>query len=576
MTSSRGRRAVSSVALCLVSLLALAVAWPAGGQEAAGSERFELTSGLLQNLDRVRSGWEEWQSALYSGQAERFDEATDRLLLDARSLGFRGFADVSLAASEQALEVARQGNPESARWALDAAERFDPGRPETSFRRARVEALAGNPLAATRAWLGGHARRALRADPVSLGSGAGVWLLLASLLAGGLWVAAQLAVAGPGLWRDLEGFLAGRLPLGLARVLTAVAFLWPLALPAGPAWWLLYLSVLLWHRLSVSERIVAVVLWLLVGLAPWALAGHWQQRELILSPAHRALGQLARQRLYGGLFRDVDALLRQVPGDPATLQLTADLHRKLGQWDLSRNFYLRLLEQEPENSPALIDLGAYYLSRNAFGDAVGYFEQAVAADPESVEGWYGLSLAHSASYDFNEAEQALQRAQALDEERVGRFLTEEGGDQPQLVDGGFARIPALERRLRERIAPKASTPSPWMSLLLAPVLAGLGFLVGLLRPGAPPEPPLSLTLMEGRKGRWLRTLLPGVSSAEGGYGPKSYLALWPFAALWALGPALTRLQPVPAGAGGVYLVVVVTLALLVLLAARFVLEGGEA
>src|SRR4029077_8078029 len=120
-------------------------------------------------------------------------------------------------------------------------------------------------------------------------------------------------------------------------------------MPGGLIWALLYWSVLLWGFGSISERVVAVVLWILLGTTPLAIASQHQKVAALLTPPARAIEALNEGRLYGSLFTDLGLLPSMLPDSVAVRQMLGDLHRLLGQWDEARIYYSQVLEKEPAN-----------------------------------------------------------------------------------------------------------------------------------------------------------------------------------------------------------------------------------
>lgn len=72
----------------------------------------------------------------------------------------------------------------------------------------------------------------------------------------------------------------------------------------------------------------------------------------------------------------------------------------------------KVLELEPANVPALLQLSALRLEQQAVGDAIALLERAVAAEPKNVDARYNLGFAHAALGHYPEAiaqwEAALQ------------------------------------------------------------------------------------------------------------------------------------------------------------------------
>ncbi|HEX6203125.1 MAG TPA: tetratricopeptide repeat protein [Thermoanaerobaculia bacterium] len=528
-----GRR--RRVAVLLAVLVALVP--PAS---AAADASIELSPEVRRTLVGLQERWNRWLAALYQGNAEASTAAVDELLAATRRLGLRALPDLSRAAAVKAVEAARAGELARARLALDAAERLDPGRPETAFARARVEGRQGEWMGAVGAWLDGWVRLARQPLERRLWlHGSGLFLLATLILAGGLFVGALMAVRGRALFSALARQAGRLLPPPAAAVAAAVALVWPLALPGGLAWLALYWSVLLWSDARRGQRGVLAALWLLVAAAPLAVAAERERLAVELSPPSRAVEELARGRLHGSLFSDLGVLPALLPEDAAVVHLFADVHRRMGQWDQARRHYSDVLEAEPENTAALIDLGTYHFERGDFGGAARYFERATEADPRSGLAFFNLGQAYSKGYLFDEMEATVNRARELAGiEGVSRWMAAREGSAVN-ADGGLARAAEVRRRLTESWrGPERDGALARLrevrSLLLAfaCAVAALGLHLARRRGGEDDGGAAAAGLVAGR---WRRAVLPGVPTLVAGGSLGAYAAL--------LLPALLLLLP---------------------------------
>jgi len=157
----------------------------------------------------------------------------------------------------------------------------------------------------------------------------------------------------------------------------------------------------------------------------------------------RAVRAFADGRLYGTLFSDLQVLRTAVPGKPVITELVADVHRTLGQWELARGLYRRVLIDEPDNVPVLINLGTYHFRKGEFALANGYFQRATQGRQPSAAAWYNLSLGFSEAYTFDDSRDALARARAI-RRHCGRQLDGDIEPRPR-PDLSTARWLASER-----------------------------------------------------------------------------------------------------------------------------------
>ena len=520
MKVGRLRRWCAAAALALLALAAAGRAAPA-----AAEERIELTPVVQQSLLHLQELWIQWLAAFNQDNPKRTGEVLSELMATTEQLGMEALPDLALAALVRGIEVAREGDVPRARLALAAAERLDSGRPETAFARADVERLAGRWPQAAAAWLDGQRRTLLLPRDRRLWlSDAAIGIVYLLLVAGGLFVALEMAVNGRLLLADLAAILASRMPGWLVAPASAVLLLWPLLLPAGLAWLALYWSLLLWTYGSTSERLVLGLLWLAAALTPFAAAEVREQVAVELSPPVVALEQAARGRLYGGLFSDLGLVQDVLPGDVAVEHFLADLHRRIGQWERARSLYLRVLEAEPKNAAALNDLASYYFYKGDYGTARARFEEATQAAPGDALAFFNLNQTFSIDYLFDEAREAMNQAQELGgSARVNAWVEQTGEGSVLNASGGFARLPAIRRSIAAELRGDGDDGARTVELLRQgwSLLVALGFALAavvfhLLRrriavEGRRLPPPL-------RPGPWSLALAPGLDSLLRGHG----------------------------------------------------------
>jgi tetratricopeptide (TPR) repeat protein len=549
MYKNAADRRVAAV-LILAALLLAPAAAPAAGPPTSG---FELSRGVSQSLLHLQEVWLQWISAFYQGDRAAAAAQVAELRTSLTRLGFSRLPELSMGATVRAIESARQGDLARAEWALDDAEALDPGRPETAFGRALAAWEAKRyPRAVWQQLLGYSRLFALTPNDELATQNLLLGALAVALLAGAGFVLVQLATKGSRLYWAISSRL-GVLPAPLAHLLTIALLLWPLLTPGGLLWALLYWSVLLWGFASLSERLVIGVLWLLLAVTPIALARQQQKVAALLTPPVRAVAALNEGRLYGALFTDLGLLPSMLPESVAVRQMLGDLHRLLGQWDEARIYYAQVIEEEPQNVPALIDLGAYHFLTGDHGGSVQFFQRAAAADPNSAAAYYNLSQAYSDAYQFGEQREALARARLLDEGRVNRWIQQSSGDRVITFNGGLARHEEVLRLLQRTMQPPATSAKMvrnvrrWLPLGISLTALVLALALQRLLPRGDSPPPPRLINRPGRLAMLLRVLLPGIPSAEDGNGGRAYLALLVVALALVLLGGSRLIYPLPLG-----------------------------
>jgi len=517
-------------AFAMIALGTLIIPAAAGAASVSSSQvtGVEMTAHVRQTLKQLEEQWLQW---LVQKTPEQAAKARNDLMETARQLEMTRLPDLSAGALARGVEAARQKDFARARWSLDAAERFDPNRPETAFAKADVAWLQRNLPGAAGAWLQGCSRLfSHRLERFLWLQNLVFWVLVLLLVSGGLFVAVQMLARGNALFGDLEALFARRLPRPAALALAALALLWPLALPSGPLWLALYWSLLLWGYGSASERAVLIVLWLLLGASPLVIDLERRYVAVELSPPALAMQSLQDHRLYGSLFSDLGVLRSVLPSSIAVKHLLADLHRSLNQWELARVLYRQVLEKEPDNTSALINLGAYAFLKGDFNGAIQSFQKAAAVDPRSAAAQYDLSQAYSGSYMFDEQKAALAKAQEIDVATVNLWMANQS-QRVVPVSGGLARIPEIRRELQatwhggEDRNGGSTLLRRGLSLFLALSLILVAVTLHLARRPFGYADRTGDVVHEGAFDRWARVFLPGLASAEIGEGGRSFLAI---------------------------------------------------
>lgn len=509
------------------ALWALAAPRPALATGMSAPAGFEMTRGVQQSLKRLQELWLQWLASSLQDNPGRAGETLRSLQSTARQLGFVRLPDLALGAAARALQSARDGDFARARRELDAAEALDPGRAEIAFADAAVARRQGDWMRAVASSASGFRRLLGGPSGRALGARATLWALLALILAALAFVAVEALARGGRLYGDLLRRFGARLPDPAAHASVLLILLAPLALPGGVVWIALVWSALLWTYGSTSERIAFAAVWLTLGTAPTGAAAIERELALAQTPPLRALDHFEQGRLSGSLFADLQVLRGALPDDHDVIELVADVHRTLGQWEIARPLYRQTLAREGSVATALVNLGADAFRKGDFAAANNYFQRAAESDPPSAAAWYNLSLSYSESYEFEESREALARARAIDGTLVDRWIATPNPDRVLTFNGGLSRRREIAEKLRRvwtRDASEESETSPRRASSLQPTIAALAaaliavvwhFLRSATHDGAVERGP------KGSRGtviRWARALLPALDFADAGRG----------------------------------------------------------
>ncbi len=525
-------RFFGAVLVLVLATLGAGLASPAIAQEDTPvAQVLDLDPKALGQFVLLQDGWLEWLAAAHQGDQDRATAALDRLLSDARDLGMERLPDLSLGAAGQALVFAREGRFEVAGWCIAAAETLDPGRSEVSFSAARVAALEGQRWQAVRHRANGFQRLVserlylylFRAD-------LGHWALFSVLIAGALFVVVLMCTRGIELFYDVYAFVNRFTSESIAVALTLGLMLWPLLLPAGLLWLALYWSILLWSYGSVSERAVLVGLWVVLGFSPTLINEQRQKVRVALAPTTLSMDSLADGRLRGSLFSDLATLRDALPESIAVTQLVADLHATLGEWASAQVLYTTIIQEEPENGSALVNLGACYFNQDDFTRAMEYFQKAAQIEQAAAIARFNMSQTLSELYRFREAERELGIAQRLAAPMVRQWLRRAAQDRVVMMDGGLQRADEIREELVSSWRSDegdARWSRFWPSvvslpLALAFVLIAVALHFVVRKSSRKSAPKVKLMAPAGT---YRAFLMPGIAEAEDGHPILAYCAL---------------------------------------------------
>ena len=425
-------------------------------------------------MSAIQDNWLQWDSAFQRGEEGSAGIAIDDLLQAAGELGMSRLPEVCSAVLARATISAADGGTPRARWALDMAERLDPGRPEVEFARAAVARHEGRYLAMV--WSELRRLRALASVPLFWRltlENLLIWAIAAVVVAGALFVALQLAVHGASLIDDIAEIVSRKRPITTAYLAALVVFILPVLVPAAWVVLPLYWAILLLPYARPSERaVIATVVAALIA-TPFLLRRRLRRVAVELSPPMEATRSLAERRLYGGLISDVEAVRTELPNSPAAIHVLADLQQDLGQIEYARLLYQRLIDVEPLNVAAHNNIGVYYQRRRETSQAIEHLERAASID-------------ESADRAAPQPVVALPRLPRVRGGRAGAGARARGGAQRrrQLVHRGRARRHRGDaRRLRRAARDPLALRSAW-------------------KPGAL-EPAASFSIGQHRRGRGL-------------------------------------------------------------------------
>jgi tetratricopeptide (TPR) repeat protein len=211
-------------------------------------------------------------------------------------------------------------------------------------------------------------------------------------------------------------------------------------------------------------------------------------------------------------------------------QLVADLHATLKEWASAQVLYTNIIQVEPENGSALVNLGVCYFNQDDYTRAMEYFQKATQIEQSAAMARFNMSQTLSDLYRFSEAERELGIAQSLSAPLVRQWLRTAAQERVVIMDGGLRRADEIRRELAaswrsDEADARWSKFSPSVvSLPLALAFVVIAVALHFVVRKSSKTSALRFRLM-APPGTYRALFLPGISEAEDGYPLLAYGAL---------------------------------------------------
>ncbi len=335
------------------------------------------------------------------------------------------------------------GNPSRAAEALERSIAIRPDRPSAHVLLGVSLLAAGSPRAigefplALRALLADFDSQARLAVNLILLVLSGVVLMIAGTLAAS--ILRVLPRAAHEISEALPATFGGAARRADAVVLLAapVLLLRPWLWPAGIAWVLLLLAILLRRSLGRLEKGLVITGALVIALFPTLLvlvgllSAPAAPRSLAFAVSH------ARDPLFQGAAKSqIETALGQWKRDDPDLLLDlALIYRGEGRAAEAARVYQRILDLEATNAAARVNLGNILYARGDTHGALAAYREALAASPTSAPAHMNLGQALLEDFEITEAKAHMRTASSLNFDFVQSLSRASvGGRQVLLVD----------------------------------------------------------------------------------------------------------------------------------------------
>jgi tetratricopeptide (TPR) repeat protein len=385
----------------------------------------------------------------------------------------RGFA-------YEGYENLREGNYERAREAFDLARTFDPQLSQAQFGYAWSLLKSGRGVfpfideylhGITLAWVHFSADEIIVSNFVIVTT-LGIFCSLTA-------ISLLVVLRCQGRFRhDLFELL--RRPLGkrTAQLVAWVVFLLPLLVWAGGIWLLLFWLMLGFRYMRVPEKVVAAMVFLMVGLSPLGVRLVLDRFQASSDPETRIVVQAMQEGYNPETIRQLRQVVTRHPEDPELHLLLGTLYAKGDLQNEAYATFQRVLELQPTNVRAIVDIGNVYFRLGEYAEAVTRYKEAQQLQPKTLAALWNLYLSQTELLHFSEAESSLAAARDLDGERIGALLA-------QKKDGGSGlpvqELAALDQIKLELRGDRISAISLAMSLANPfSIASGAGLLFALI------------------------------------------------------------------------------------------------
>jgi Tfp pilus assembly protein PilF len=375
----------------------------------------------------IESLWAAYVRADRAGDVENARRVFQEIRRLRVERNIEGLPVVGLALVGQGRERLESGERERAEEHFRSAIALAPRLPDAHFALATAAAARGaaGPLQAVRQTLAGLAaplrslegrlRRDAFLTPV---------LVLAGALSGTVFALVMLLRHGSLLLYDLRETLGPGRSRSVGLAFLAALLVLPVATFQGWGWLPLWWLATLFLYMGLVEKALAAAL-VLAAVAVGPLADRVVAK---LEPARNPLFWASVSAVEAGGDRraaaQLEAALRQDPGDRDLLLLLAAAYRKAGRYEDGANLYREALREEPQLGIALNNLANLDFARGDFTAAITRYKQAIDAGPPRgalATHYYNLSLAHLQRFEMQPADEALSQAKRIDAGLISRY-----------------------------------------------------------------------------------------------------------------------------------------------------------
>jgi tetratricopeptide (TPR) repeat protein len=440
------------------------------------------------NAREVLAGlWFRYQALLERGDVEGAGRQVSTALEFMKREGLQAAPEIAAAFLSKARQSLVEGDYHRSSEFFRLAARFDPALTAAHFGLALALLRGDRDLpGAVREWWAGVRRSLSEPESAFYEAGNGFLLLYLGLCFGGCVALVLLVLRhAPAFFHDLKERSSGRLSEGGSRLLGWCLLALPVIAMAPVAWALAFWGAIVFTYLRRPERWVAAVILLLLGAAgPVVRLVGWHFGTAA-DPAARALIQAGDENYSLTQVEPLKQLARDHPGETIFPFLLASVYRAAGRADDAIALYGRVLEIDPGETRALVNLGNLYFLRQDFPVALSKYHRASESDPRFLLPHYNSHLAHLEAFHLEAADEELGQARRIDDTQVTRLMAREAQNSARRtpIDARLTKKEIWTQALRLRL--ERGLRSEFKEALGAPatLAGGAGLIAALLLPG---------------------------------------------------------------------------------------------
>ena len=441
-------RAIARLAAASSLLAILLAAAPAFAQETVSPLPPPQTRSLY------RSSWFEYLSAFSENDMPTASKALEQMVKAAHRVGVHRLSDFSRTAVYLGRRAEKQGSPDRAERAFEAAVQLDDANPDAAVAVVAFLARHGRVMEAVKAVP--RAAAALFATHESRVGLLSLFGLFAAVAWGATVLAAILVLALAHLPRavhDIRESARWHFGRSAALPLALLILALPLFVGLGPVWLVLYWGALLYPYARGRERRVLAIGLVGLAFAPPLLALLTQVNIQERSPLMVAAVDLAERREDASAEDGLRQASAVFPEDADVWFLLGVFAERSGDFEKARNAYNKATDADPSDYRPILNRGNVHFTEGDFGEAVRDYIEASKREPKSADVFYNLSLARGEAYDFQGQSDAIATAREISASQVAGWTN--NPTVSRVVPAGYPIARAREHIERWNSQPKS-------------------------------------------------------------------------------------------------------------------------